>query len=44
MNMDDFIPTGMIHSDFFIGREFLTGAGKWRCTDVGTCVIVAMRI
>jgi hypothetical protein len=44
MNMDDFIPTGMTHSDFFIGREFLTGAGQWRCTDVGTRVIVAMRI
>jgi hypothetical protein len=40
--MDDFIPTGMNHSDFFIGCAFLTGAGRWRCTDIGTRVIVAM--
>lgn len=44
MNVNDFIPTGMSHGDFFIGCEFLTGAGKWRCTDVGTRVIVAIRI
>ena len=42
--MNDFIPTGMRHADFFIGCAFLTGAGKWRCTDVGTRVIVAIRI
>jgi hypothetical protein len=29
MNMNDFIPIGMNHSDFFIGCEFVTGAGKW---------------
>jgi hypothetical protein len=23
----------MKHSDFFIGCEFLTQAGRWRCTD-----------
>ena len=42
--MDDFVPTAMHHSDFFIGCEFVTGAGRWRCTDVGTRVIVAIRI
>lgn len=40
--MSDFIPTGMSHSDFFIGCEFMTGSGKWRCTDIGTRVIVAI--
>ena len=34
----------MKRSDFQIGTEFFTGAGKWRCTDVGTRVIVAIRI
>ena len=34
----------MRHSDFRIGTEFFTGAGKWRCTDVGTRVIVAVSL
>ena len=34
----------MIKKDFFIGLEFYTAAGKWRCTDMGTRVIVAIRI
>ena len=34
----------MRKSDFQIGTEFFTGAGKWRCTDVGSRVIVAIRI
>ncbi len=34
----------MKHSDFSIGLEFYTGAAKWRCTDVGTRTIVAIRI
>jgi len=42
--MDDFVPTSMHHSDFFIGCACVTGAGRWRCTDVGTRVIVAIRI
>jgi hypothetical protein len=33
-----------MHADFSIGCECLTGAGTWRCTDVGTRVIVAIRI
>jgi len=31
-------------SDFQIGAHFFTGAGKWRCTDIGTRVIVAIKI
>ncbi len=34
----------MIKDDFRIGIEFYTAAGKWRCTDTGTRVIVAIRL
>ncbi len=34
----------MNHSDFLIGCEFVTGAGRWRCTDVGTRTIVAISL
>jgi hypothetical protein len=34
----------MKHSDFRIGVEFTTGAGRWRCTDIGTRVITAIRL
>jgi len=34
----------MKHSDFHIGTEFFTATGKWRCTDVGTRVIVAISL
>ena len=34
----------MKHADFYIGLEFFTGAGRWRCTDVGTRVIVAISL
>jgi len=44
MTMNDCMPTDMNHSDFFIGCAFLTGAGPWRCTDIGTRVMVAMRM
>lgn len=30
------------HADFFIGREFWTETGRWRCTDVGTRTICAI--
>ena len=41
--MKAFIPTGMTHGDFSIGCAFLAGGGKrWRCTDIGTRVIVAV--
>jgi hypothetical protein len=32
----------MQHSDFSIGKEFLCGQRRWRCTDVGTRTIVAI--
>lgn len=34
----------MIRDDFQIGMEFYTATGKWRCTDVGTRVVVAIRL
>ena len=34
----------MKHSDFWIGREFLTGSGRWRCTDVGTRTVAAIKL
>ena len=34
----------MKHSDFAIGTEFRTATGKWRCTDVGTRTIAAIKI
>lgn len=34
----------MKKDDFSIGLEFYTGSGKWRCTDVGTRVIVAIKL
>jgi len=34
----------MKHSNFKIGTEFMTAAGRWRCTDVGTRTIVAIRL
>lgn len=32
------------HKDFFIGREFWTETGRWRCTDVGTRTICAISL
>jgi hypothetical protein len=32
------------HSEFQIGIEFYTESGLWRCTDVGTRTIVAVRV
>lgn len=32
----------MEHSDFKIGLEFWCGEKRWRCTDVGTRVVVAI--
>ena len=34
----------MKHSEFHIGLEFFTDTGKWRCTDKGTRVIVAISL
>jgi hypothetical protein len=34
----------MGHSEFRIGIEFTTGAGRWRCTDIGTRTIAAISL
>jgi hypothetical protein len=34
----------MQHSEFKIGATFHCGGGLWRCTDIGTRTIVAIRI
>ena len=34
----------MTRNDFRIGLEFYTASGKWRCTDIGTRVIVAIKL
>jgi hypothetical protein len=34
----------MRHSEFSIGLNFYSATGMWRCTDVGTRVIVAIRL
>ena len=34
----------MEKDEFHIGQEFYTATGKWRCTDIGTRVIVAIQL
>jgi hypothetical protein len=34
----------MEKSEFHIGQEFYTASGKWRCTDIGTRIIVAIHL
>lgn len=34
----------MRHADFHVGKEFFTATGRWRCTDVGNRVIVAISL
>jgi len=34
----------MRHGDFCIGKAFTTDTGQWRCTDIGTRTIVAIKI
>lgn len=34
----------MEHSDFGIGKEFRTETGTWRCTDIGTRTIIAIKV
>ena len=34
----------MTLDDFQISQEFYTNAGKWRCTDIGTRVIIAIAL
>lgn len=34
----------MRHDECHIGLEFYTATGRWRCTDVGTRTIIALRL
>lgn len=34
----------MTRNDFRVGLDFYTASDKWRCTDVGTQVIVAIKL
>lgn len=34
----------MEYRNFYIGREFWTETGRWRCTDVGTRTIIAVKL
>ena len=34
----------MLEEDFQIGLESYAASGKWRCTDIGTRVIVAIKL
>jgi hypothetical protein len=34
----------MRHADFWIGKEFWRDGRQWRCTDIGTRTIIAIRI
>jgi hypothetical protein len=34
----------MNHSEFKIGAEFICNFESWRCTDVGTRVVVAIKL
>jgi hypothetical protein len=34
----------MTKDEFRIGHEFYTASGNWRCTDIGTRVIMAVKL
>lgn len=34
----------MKRDDFRIGLEFYTASGKWRCTDIGARVVIAITL
>ena len=34
----------MKHSDFVIGKEFVCGRKRWRCTDTGRRVVCAVEL
>lgn len=34
----------MNHGDFRLGIEFYTASGKWRCTDIGSRTILAIKL
>ncbi|WP_257540232.1 hypothetical protein [Sphingobium sp. CFD-1] len=35
---------GMKQADFVIGGEFMMSGSRWRCTDVGTRIVVAIKL
>ena len=37
-------PSGMRLADYKIGESFWTPTGEWRCTDIGTRVITAIKL
>jgi hypothetical protein len=38
----EWIPEGMKHSEFEIGKTFICGGRTWRCTDIGTRTIIGI--
>jgi hypothetical protein len=34
----------MEHNEFVIGQNFWNGTGEWRCTDIGTRTIAAIKL
>jgi hypothetical protein len=34
----------MEHNEFVIGQSFWTATGEWRCTDIGTRTIAAIKL
>jgi hypothetical protein len=38
------IVSSMQHNEFSIGATFWCGGRRWRCTDIGTRVIIAIRL
>lgn len=34
----------MEREDFAIGKKFMTASGTWRCTDIGTRTIIAIKV
>lgn len=34
----------MKHDEFIIGMVFKTNGGTWRCTDIGTRTVIAIKI
>lgn len=52
VSIDDSRPRGfidleryaMIHTEFKIGIEFKTATGLWRCTDIGSRTVIAIKI
>jgi hypothetical protein len=41
-HLKDWVPEGMEHSAFEIGKTFICGGRQWRCTDIGTRTIIGI--